>query len=194
VTYEELMKSIDRAAGERKREMQEKAAAEAESIRRDAREEAVKVREEAMARAREKVAAEKERQMGRAREEARLELLRLRNEVFSRAFGAAGERVQAMRSSPSYPAVARRLAGEAIGLAGGSALVLHVDPRDRALFEDILADLGRNCDVAADLEGSGGLTVTTRDGKLLVTNTLDSRLSRAREVLKGEIFSILYGG
>ena len=33
-----------------------------------------------------------------------------------------------------------------------------------------------------------------RDGRFLVTNTLESRLDRARDLLKGEIFSTLGGG
>ena len=194
MTYEELMGSIGTAAAERKRELGERAAAEAAAIRKSAAEQAVAVREEAMERARRRVAEERGRLMGRVREEVRLELLRRRNEVFRRAFESSGGQVLALRGTPVYRGVAKRLAEEAIGLAGGTDLVLHVDPRDRSLFEGILGDLGRNCDIAADLEGAGGLTVTSRDGRFLVTNTLEARLARARETMKGEVHRILSGG
>jgi V/A-type H+/Na+-transporting ATPase subunit E len=188
------MRSIETAAGERKREILAQATAEAEKIRSAARARAGEIREEVMAEARGRLARERERMLGRAREEMKLELLRRRNGVGDRAFAAAGERIQVLRASPSYPAVARRLAEEAIGLAGQEHLVLHVDPRDRAIYEGVLRDLGRNCDVAGDLPGAGGLSVSSRDGKILVTNTLESRLFRARELFRGEVFDLLAGG
>jgi V/A-type H+/Na+-transporting ATPase subunit E len=188
------MRSIETAAGERKREILAQATAESEKIRKAALAKAEEIREKVMAEEKERVAKERERQLSRAREEAKVELLKRRNGIADRAFAAAGERVLALRSSSTYPAVARRLAEEAMGLAGQEHLVLHVDPSDRSLFEGILRDLGRNCDVATDLPGAGGLTVTSRDGKILVTNTLESRLSRARELLKGAVFDLLSGG
>ena len=124
----------------------------------------------------------------------KLELLKRKQGISLQALQEARDRVLAARSSPAYPRILRRLAEEALGLAGGSDLVLHVDPRDKILLEKILRDLQRNSEVVADLESAGGLTIASRDGRFLVTNTLESRLSRARELLKGEVFTILYGG
>ena len=194
MTYDELMGSIESAAAERMRDMKEKAAAEAEGIRKDAVVKGAGIREEVMAQARKKVEADREKMLAQVRVEARLELLKRRNEVADRAFLEVKERVLAARASPSYRLTATRLAAEAFGLAGGTDLVLHVDPGDKQLFEGILGDLRKNCEIVADIESAGGLTVTSRDGRFLVTNTLESRLSRARDLMKGEVFSVLYGG
>ena len=194
MTYDELMRSIDTAAAERKRELGEKAVAEAEAIRKAAVERAGGFRTEAMARAERKVAAEREMMLSRVRQEVKLELLKRRNELAERAFDTAHGRILALRASPLYRDVVKRLAVEAIGLAGGTDPVFHVDPRDRSLFEGILRELGRNSEVATDIETAGGITITSRDGKILVTNTLESRLARARDLLKGEVFSTLGGG
>ena len=194
MTYEELMGSIEAAAAGRMREMKEKAAAEAEGIRKAAGVKAAGIREEVMEGARKKVEAEREKMMARVREEVRLELLKRRHEVADRAFSGVRDRVLAARASPSYRRTAMRLAEEAFGLAGGTDLVLHVDPGDASLFGGILGDLRKNCEIVADIESAGGLTVTSRDGRFLVANTLESRLSRARDLLKSEVFSILYGG
>ena len=194
MTYEELMASIDAAAAERKREIGEKARAEAEGIRKEALGRAASLRGEAMALAERRVAAEREMMLSRVRQEVKLELLKRKNGIADRAFRAARDRMLALRGSSSYRGIARRLTEEAIGLAGGTDLVFHVDPRDRALFEGILADLGRNSEIATDIETAGGLAVSSRDGRFLVTNTLESRLDRARDLLKGEIFSTLGGG
>jgi vacuolar-type H+-ATPase subunit E/Vma4 len=37
------------------------------------------------------------------------------------------------------------------------------------------------------------LVVSTKDGKVVVSNTIESRLHNARELLKREIFSTLFG-
>jgi vacuolar-type H+-ATPase subunit E/Vma4 len=174
-------------------DMKVKAAAEAEGIVKAARERAAEIEQEAMVHAKAKVEAEREKIAGRVREEVKIKLLKGRQEVSQRAFQDAEARILAARASPSYRNTARRLAEEALGLVRESDLVFHVDPRDRALFEGILKDLKRNCEIAPDLTSAGGLTITSRDGRFSVTNTLESRLVRARELLKGEVFTILYG-
>ena len=188
------MRSIETAAGERKREILTQAAAEAEKIRKAASERAAAIREEGMTEAKRRLAQDRERALGQVREEGRMELLDRKNRIADRAFEAAGRKVLALRESPGYRDVAKHLTDEAIGLAGGKDLVLHVDPRDRPLFEGIIRELGSNCDLVTDRAGAGGLTVTSRDGRVLVTNTLESRLSRARDILKGEVFALLSGG
>jgi vacuolar-type H+-ATPase subunit E/Vma4 len=194
LTYDELMASIEATANERMQEMKVKSAAEAEGIRKAATEKAAEIESEAMVQAKKRVEAERGKLVARVRGEVKLELLRRKQEVSDRAFQEARERILAARSAPGYRLTARRLAEEAIRQAGESDLVFHVDPRDRPLFEGILGDLHRNCEIVTDLETAGGLTVTTNSGRFVVTNTLESRLSRARELLKGEVFSILYGG
>ena len=194
MTYEELMASIEATASERMREMREKARAEAEQIRKTADEKARELEKEAMEQAKKRVEAEREKLVARVRGEVKIEFLRRKQEVSDRAFREARELVLAARTRPTYQLTARRLAEEALGQVRGSDLVLHIDPRDRTLFEGILRDLRRNCEIATDLEIAGGLTITSKDGRFAVTNTLESRLSRARELLKGEVFSLLYGG
>jgi vacuolar-type H+-ATPase subunit E/Vma4 len=51
----------------------------------------------------------------------------------------------------------------------------------------------RNCEVVANLTTLGGLNATTVDERLMVFNTLESRLERARDLMKREIMSTLYG-
>jgi len=193
LTYEELMASIETTANERMREMREKAAREADGIRKAATERAAGIEEEAMSGARKKAEAEREKRVARVRGEVKLEFLRRKQEVSDRAFQEAGEKILAARSSSGYRLAARRLAEEALGQVGGSDPVLHVDPRDRTLLEGILGDLRRNCEIVTDLPSAGGLVVMSKDGRFVVNNTLESRLSRARELLKGEVFTILYG-
>ena len=48
--------------------------------------------------------------------------------------------------------------------------------------------------VTPDLETAGGVTVDSVDGRILVDNTFDSRLVRAGEVYRRELYDRLNGG
>jgi vacuolar-type H+-ATPase subunit E/Vma4 len=58
----------------------------------------------------------------------------------------------------------------------------------------VLKDLGANYEVIPDLHSAGGLIANTKDETFLISNTIESRLERARELLRPEVFTILYGG
>jgi len=49
------------------------------------------------------------------------------------------------------------------------------------------------CNIQSDIESIGGLCVSSSDEKITVLNTIESRVERARELLKQEIFGVLYG-
>jgi vacuolar-type H+-ATPase subunit E/Vma4 len=57
----------------------------------------------------------------------------------------------------------------------------------------VLNELGWNSEIVGDLTSAGGLAVSTKDGKVVVSNTIESRLNNAKELLKREIFSTLFG-
>jgi len=75
----------------------------------------------------------------------------------------------------------------------GEEVRLHIDPRDEQLCREILEEMHRNCEVVSDLTTLGGVNATTADERLLVFNTIESRLQRAKELMKSEVMSALYG-
>jgi vacuolar-type H+-ATPase subunit E/Vma4 len=53
--------------------------------------------------------------------------------------------------------------------------------------------LKMNSQVVSDLQSLGGLTITSSDGTTTILNTLESRLGMAKELMRAEVFSILFG-
>jgi vacuolar-type H+-ATPase subunit E/Vma4 len=45
-----------------------------------------------------------------------------------------------------------------------------------------------------DLHSAGGLIASARDGMVVVSNTVESRLEKAKDSLKLEIFAALFSG
>jgi len=72
-------------------------------------------------------------------------------------------------------------------------LSLHIDPRDETLCRQILNELGRNSEIVTNLTSAGGLAVSTKDGKVVVSNTIETRLNNVKQLLKREVFSTLFG-
>ncbi len=113
-----------------------------------------------------------------------------REQLLVEAFKQAANCLAEMRASPSYAAIFRALAREAITGLGGD-LVAHVDPRDMALARSVFAELGAQVEIKQQDIPLGGLEVMTPDGRVMIVNTLASRLDRARNQLRGPVAGIL---
>lgn len=113
-----------------------------------------------------------------------------REQLLVAAFKQAGECLAEIRHSPQYAAVFRALAQEAVqGLSGD--LVALVDPADAALAHQTFSQLGLSLEIQETPCPLGGLQVTTRDGRVVIVNTLASRLDRAQTRLRGPVAAIL---
>ena len=128
---------------------------------------------------------------------ARLESLRIignvRKELVDIAIARTGERLSAMRMDPSYPDVFRMLLHEALAeqaSSGADQVRLVADPRDRELLENMLSEPGLNPSVSYELNCWGGLIAKSIDGRVVVINTLESRLERATEFIRYRLVTL----
>lgn len=130
---------------------------------------------------------------------ARLEALQVvggaRESLVDAALDQLRGRLVGLRSDASYPAVLRRITHEALAeledsLQDLAQVTLMADPRDRALVENILHDMGLNTPVNYELECIGGLIASSVDGEIVVINTLEARLDRAIPSLRRYLAAI----
>jgi vacuolar-type H+-ATPase subunit E/Vma4 len=74
-------------------------------------------------------------------------------------------------------------------------VVLQVRSEDRPAVERMMAERNRPYQVSeAPLEASGGLTASSHNGEVMVYNTFESRLEKARDKLRLAISNTLFGG
>ncbi len=188
----ELVRLLEReAAAERKRVIAE-ARAEAEAVLSNARTEA----EEHLERQRLRLESERSAAAVRARSTANLRhsalVLRAKEEEIARVFARAeAELASFVGDSRRYPSVLRRFLEEGLGTIDGRAVVT-VNPADRSVAEALIAEIGREAELRVDPSVKGGVLVATQDGRFVVTNTLASRLARARAALAAEVAEILW--
>jgi V/A-type H+-transporting ATPase subunit E len=194
MAYEELIHSMEMDAALRVKEVRTAAQALIDETLGTARRQADEIRQGHLAEAERKIEIERHQRLYRAREEVKAGLAQVREEYLQRALAAARDELARRRDRVGYPDVQEKLVLEALETLGESAGRIHVDPRDEALLRAMLARLPDGPLVVPDLETAGGVVVESADGRVRVDNTFDSRLVRAGEVYRRELFDRFSGG
>jgi V/A-type H+/Na+-transporting ATPase subunit E len=191
--YEDLITALQASARERMKEIQDRAQAEAQKIRKDAEVRAQSTRSAYLEEAARSVELEKSKLISRAGAERRMALARLKDDLFQQVFARAAQQLALARNHPAYRESFKKMVQETMEELAGEEVTVHIDPHDEALCREILREMNRNCEIVADLTAIGGLNATTADERLMIFNTFESRLQRAKELMKSEIMSALYG-
>jgi V/A-type H+/Na+-transporting ATPase subunit E len=193
VAYEDLLKSVEESADEKERELRARAAAAIGEIRARANVQAEAIRQGHRDVTGKSIAAERNKTLYLAKAENKELLIKTREAAFEEAFCKAGSRLALLRSDPMYPGVFEKLLREAAGAMGNEVFVLHIDQRDEVLCKNTLSALGISCEIRPDLKTAGGVVASLPDNTIVISNTVESRLLRAREHKRQEIHAILSG-
>jgi len=193
MTYENLIASMEVNAEKSIAELVQKARHEAEEIMRSAEAKADTIRAAYLENAQKLAESERNRLTYKVKAENKMEIIKEKDAVIQQAFFDAKKSLESFRDDASYKENFRKMFKEAVSELEGERVILHVDARDQMLSGQVLDELGWNAEVVGDLTSEGGLAVTSKDGKLLVSNTIESRLNNVKELLKREIFSTLFG-
>lgn len=181
--------------------MLREADAEAQAIVEQAEQQAEALLEQERSRAEQAAQSIEDRLVRRAQEkrsrrlnQARVEALEIigqaRQALVQQAFDRISEQLKQVRKH-DYSQVLARLLDETLQALEDSQgpLTLRADPRDRSLLTELLTEREAELQVDYDLECLGGVAASTADGRIGVTNTLDSRLERARRALESRLGS-----
>lgn len=155
----------------------------------NARMEASHIEQDACTKARSPAFRERARILHRARMEALKIFGNTREELVDRALDQIRGRLAGMRTDRLYPAILHFLTVEALAELERSDIemgkaVLEADRRDRLAMESILRTMGLKIPVNYTLTCWGGLTARSEDSRVLVINTLETRLERAAPYLR----------
>jgi V/A-type H+/Na+-transporting ATPase subunit E len=192
MAYEDLLRSVEESALEKELTLRKKAAASVEEIQKHARERARVTEASHIEEAKKSIATERNKLLYLSNVEAKELLIRARKTAFEKAFREAEVRLSSLRSDPKYPGVFEKLLREATGTVKG-AFCIHVDPQDADLCKKTLAALGITAEIRTDIKTAGGIVVNLPGDAVVVSNTVESRLERAREKLRAGIYTILAG-
>jgi V/A-type H+-transporting ATPase subunit E len=193
MAYEDLLKSVEESATEQERELQRKAAVAIEEIKSRAKKQAEAVRQAHTDEAGKSLVAERNKQLYVTKAENKELLIKIREIAFERAFAGAEARLKDVRADPKYPLIFEKLLREAAGVMGAEAFAVHVDPKDEALCRKTLAALQIHGDVRPDLQTAGGVVLSLPGDAVVISNTVETRLLRAKEHNRHMVHAILSG-
>lgn len=194
MSYEQLIKSVDECADDKIRQITESAVREAEEIKKDAAMKDERIKKRHMVAAKNAVETERGKSIAQIRKETRMDLIRAKDMVYQKVFQEAMRLCSSARDKPQYAASFKKMLQEVVAELEGEIIELRIDRRDENLCKKVLPDLNCICTINTDITTAGGLNASTKDGRFVVFNTLESRLERAKVLLKPEIFAELYGG
>lgn len=193
MAIEDIFRALDRQAEEDSEAMLAHARAQAERLAEDAKVQAGRIREDRLAHMERDLGSVRNQRLNTARLEAKKKSSAEREALIQEAFKAAEERVRVARDDAGYADAFERLLTEAATGASGDSIEFHVDPRDEDLARKLLAKEGLSGKLVPDLSSGGGVKVTMSDGTICRLNTLESRLAKARRVMKSDVAAALFG-
>lgn len=130
--------------------------------------------------------------LNEARMAVKREMAQAKEEVIQETFQQAYKELQEFRKTPQYREAFERLMAEVLNEIEGKILV-SVEKADEYLAKQILDRAGVQYGFAGSLNSSGGLRVSTQDGRISLTNTFGVRMEKAKKVLKSDVMNILFG-
>lgn len=191
LTY--LLTAMDESTQERIHEIVKQAHQDAEEIKQAAEEKAKTIKQSHLERIEKSLETERNKLIYTAKSETKMDVIKAKDEIIQRAFADAKKRLDDYRDHEDYKGHFKSLLEEAMRELEGEKVRLHIDRRDEQLCKQILDEMNVNSEVVVDLTSAGGLNVSTKDEKVVVFNTIESRLDKAKEFLERQIFAILYG-
>ncbi len=190
MAIEDIFRALDEQAERECDDLLAVAQGQATSIMEEARREAERLTQAKVDAAGESAAIKASKTINAGRLDARKRLAGVRDAAVVRVFDDALTKLGSFRSSPEYPAVFKALAEEA--LAGVEApCEVVVDPADADLASTVVASRGGACTVSTGGTSVGGVAVTAAGGRVLRSNTFESRLEKARGLIQARVAEIL---
>lgn len=194
MVYEELVSSMEEAAEQKNREILERAGREADEIINETEKGAEAIRSRYMQDSARQAEVERNRQTYLATEEVKSAISIEKENLLKEAFLSAAENLKELRNTPGYPDLFKRLLVEAQSEVRGKEFVFHIDSRDNDLCREIIAELHLSAVIKPDLESAGGVVVSSSDERIVVQNTVESRLEKAKNIYRLDIIGELTGG
>jgi V/A-type H+-transporting ATPase subunit E len=194
MSIEQLIESVEVSADERIAELKEKAFRQSVEIRKAAEGKDEAIKQKHLDAVKKTLEVERNKIVAKIKDETRMQFTRTKDEVYKKAFVEAQKILSSTRSRADYENNFRKMLQEVVFELKGEDIQLHIDKRDENLCKKLLSELKLNSEVVTDITSAGGLNASTKDGKFIVFNTIESRFEKAKALLKPEIFSTLYGG
>lgn len=190
----DILNALEDKAETRIRAIETEAEQRVQEILAEVEKEAARTRRARMKKVEDQIRSEATAIVYSAQLKAKNLLIKAQEEAVEDAFGKAEAKLAELDRQADYPKVLEVLLDECLEFFREGEVLVQVRPQDRAMVEKLMSERGRPYVISeTPLEAKGGLVVSSPDGQIVVSNTFDSRLAKARDHLRLEISKALFG-
>jgi len=203
MSKENLKIYIQSKADEEVKKIIEEAEGNAKKIIEEAELKAARIRDERLKKVKKEMDEKEKAGISFAKMEGRKKVMDVKEEFLKRAFDEVEKRLKSFSSNKKYQEVLMNLAIEAASNVDSKELKISANKGDLDILKkniqliksSVLKIGGKEVDIEFDgkaIDTIGGVIVYSKDGKQIYNNTLEARLSRTFEELKGKLLTMLF--
>ena len=191
MAIEDILRAMEADAEAEREAILLAARQEAEQVLARAREDAERTRTRRVEAELRGLRSEQARQLNDARLAGLRAVAAARERLLTTTFSEAAIKLSSVREWPDYPAIFQRLYEEAVAELSEDNLTLRVDPRDHDLARSLAHRPDTTVGIEPALSCLGGVEVAANAGRVVVLNTIEHRLARAKETMREELLELV---
>jgi vacuolar-type H+-ATPase subunit E/Vma4 len=189
----QLLAAIKETADAEKADIRAQTEQEVARIREHTKAQAEQLRDKAFAQLQEQLHTESECILGKAKLAIRDRFVQEQNDAVEEVFERASRRIAAMNDSERKE-IFKRLVQEVLARVNRDDVRLRISRADLALWESVKADFPASFSVQLCDGPKGTVVAETHDGSQSIDNSIETRLERARAVMRRELVELLFDG
>jgi V/A-type H+-transporting ATPase subunit E len=192
-----IIERIQEDAAKEAEDILAEARKQVEDILREAREKAGELEREIIAKGEKEAELLRQRIIANAKLRAKKSKLDAKEELIRTAFKEAEEELLRISSSKEYGSILRRIIAEGASSVGEDVEVVAREADAELLSDDFLnglsKELGVNITLSPEsIETMGGVVIRSKNGKIEVNNTFETRMLRMQDALRSKVARILF--
>lgn len=178
-------------------EILREAQAKADEILSQGKNQAIAAEEEIIQKGRSDAELIKQRTIANAKLRSKKHGLDVKEEMIQKAFEEAEKKLAEITSSKEYSRIMMNVIKEGVESISGNSAEVVIRKEDVEISKAVLGELSKKLKVDITLSGNhiesqGGAIIRSKDGKIEVNNTFESRMRRMRDELRSKVARVLF--
>lgn len=190
-SHESLLETMEKDAMAEKETLIHSAEEQIAKIKADAEIQAKNLKEERLNQTEKQLHAERARRLGKTELELRNSLLRTKHKLIQQTLDTVEAEIKSLRKKNIYDRIFKEMAAQS-AKEFDSTVVVKVNSGDKERCEHILSELQKPCRIEIGNDISGGLDMSSEDGRFTVRNNFESRIAKAKEAIIEAVAKTLF--
>ena len=186
-SHENLLESMEKDAMDEKQKLVRSTEEQIAKIKTDTETQAKNLKENRLKQTEKQLQLERARRLGKMELELKSTLLRTKHDLIQKTLDAVEVEIKGFRKNKNvYDRIFQEMVVQTAN-EFDSKIVVKVNPGDKERCGNKLSELKKPCSIETTKNISGGLEISSEDGRFTVRNNFESRLAKA----KGEVIEVI---